>query len=95
MQLKTTLTFRERRVLAKSNDRRVRVAGPNNQVRGTACSYAVLTEDIVRRMRALKRPGVGVKKIVRLLAQEGLDLSGFCELTLLSALTGKTWNHVR
>lgn len=61
-------------------------------MRGETCSYATLNDDIVRRIRALKRPGVGAIKIQRQLREEGIE-AGYYAIS--GVLDGKTWRHVR
>lgn len=89
MHLKSSLRFRERRSLRKSNDRRSVITGPHTPARGEAIGNAVLTEDDVRRILSLKRPGVGARKIIR-----ALGLLGVSEHTVSAVLAGRTWRHV-
>lgn len=70
-----------------------RPAGPKCCLRGEACPYAVLTENLVRRIRRMHVPNqFGALKIVRVLAGEGLTLN---VTTVNRVLQRETWAHVK
>lgn len=74
----------------KSNDRRWRKR-KDGQVRGETCSYATITEELVRKIRSMKKPGVGAIKIRRMLQREGIEVSFYA---ITGVISGNTWRHV-
>ncbi len=59
----------------------------NKTNKGEAHSRAILTEDIVRRARAMYKEGISVKKIASFFSVR--------EDTISSAISGKNWGHVK
>lgn len=77
----------------KSNDRRFRARRKDAQVRGEQCSYAKLTEKLVRRIRSMYVPKhFGAVQIHRVLAAEGVKVS---PVTIKNVVYGLSWGHVQ
>ena len=74
----------------KSNDRPIRKQKVQDVAKGERMPHAVLTEELVRKIRSLKKPGYGAKKIIKELGIEHIK-----EATVHSVLQGKTWCHVK
>ena len=77
-----------------------RPRGPNyrprntgrGQARGERVGGAVLTEAIVRRIRELRREGLGEIRISRALAAEGITAT---PSAVRAVIDGDTWRHVQ
>lgn len=62
------------------------------QARGERMGNAVLTEAIVRRIRELRRTGIGGRRIMRALAEEGVVVT---ESAVVGVIHRGNWKHVQ
>jgi hypothetical protein len=60
--------------------------------RGERCGNAVMTEELVRTIRAMRMLGMGPRTIAAELAREGLV---FKERTVQGVAYGLSWRHVK